>query len=155
MKKILLDADASPVTKLVLSHCEAMSIPLTVVHSRDHVPRDGWPDWVDVHIVEAGPDAADFQLLAECRRGDLVITGDIGLAALCIGRGAEVLQFKGDRIRPEELDMLLALRYETQKARRRGKYGRGPSARSRDDDDRFARMLQTLTEAWSKGDGDV
>ena len=49
-------------------------------------PRDGF--WVDTLPVGIGADAADFAIVQELEPGDIVVTQDIGLAAMALGRHA-------------------------------------------------------------------
>ncbi len=91
-----------------------------------------------------GPDATDFRLFEECRSADLVITDDLGLAALALSKGARALSSRGRVYRNEEMPALLAGRHGARKARRAGRRTRGPSPFTDADRRRFVQALDAL-----------
>jgi hypothetical protein len=95
-------------------------------------------------IRAEGPDAADFALFSACRRGDIVVTDDLGLAALVLSRGAAALSSRGRRYAPASMRSLLHQRHLARKARRAGKRTGGPSAMRAADHARFARRLREM-----------
>ncbi len=61
-------------------------------------------------IVAEGPDAADDWIAERAGPGDIVITGDIPLAARCIAAGAQVLKHDGTELTPANIGNVLATR---------------------------------------------
>ena len=61
-------------------------------------------------IVAEGPDAADDWIAERTGPGDIVITGDIPLAARCIAAGAQVLKHDGTELTPANIGNVLATR---------------------------------------------
>lgn len=99
------------------------------------------------HItVDAGPQAVDTRLANETRAGDIVVTQDIGLAALVLGKKAHALTPHGLIFDPERIEFHLEERNEKARYRRGGGRTKGPAARTRQDDQRFAEALRSLLE---------
>ncbi|AXI57076.1 hypothetical protein SuNHUV7_21820 (plasmid) [Pseudoseohaeicola sp. NH-UV-7] len=61
-------------------------------------------------IVDAGPDVADMWIADRCGAGDVVITGDIPLAAKCVEAGARVLKHNGEALTQANIGNVLATR---------------------------------------------
>ena len=65
---------------------------------------------VEVVIVPEGPDVADMWIAERARPGDVVVTGDIPLAAKCVEAGAAVLKPNGERLTQANVREALAMR---------------------------------------------
>ena len=65
---------------------------------------------VEMVIVPDGPDIADMWIADRAAKGDVVVTGDIPLAAKCVANGAEVLRHNGDRFTEANIGQQLAMR---------------------------------------------
>ncbi|MFD2371974.1 DUF188 domain-containing protein [Brevibacillus sp. GCM10020057] len=99
------------------------------------------------HItVDAGPQAVDTRLANDARAGDIVVTQDIGLAALILGKKAFALSPHGMIFDPQRIEFHLEERNEKARFRRGGGRTKGPAARTRQDDLRFAEALRSLLE---------
>ncbi|MGN0642364.1 MAG: DUF188 domain-containing protein, partial [Huintestinicola sp.] len=61
-------------------------------------------------VVEKGADSVDIRLVNMLRKGDIAITQDHGLAAMCLGREAAVLDQDGRRYTDENISGLLEFR---------------------------------------------
>ena len=61
-------------------------------------------------IVDAGPDVADMWIADRCGPGDVVVTGDIPLAAKCVEAGARVLKHNGEALTAANIGNVLATR---------------------------------------------
>lgn len=99
---------------------------------------------VEVVRVDSDPQAADLELANRAAAGDILVTGDLGLAALALARGARVLDFRGRVVGPDQIDGLLAARHLSQKTRRAGGRTRGPRALQAEDRARFREALEAL-----------
>lgn len=90
--RLLIDADACPVVDIALRIAKARHVPVTLVCDDAHeLRREG------AHTVTVlrGADSADLALVNMLAPGDVVITQDYGLAALCLARGAQALDQTG------------------------------------------------------------
>ncbi|NMA69596.1 MAG: DUF188 domain-containing protein [Desulfitobacterium sp.] len=136
--KIIIDADACP--KVVLQICliygPSYGVPVWTVASFNHQIIS------DNHIIVGnGPQEADLKIVNLSERGDLVVTQDIGLAAMVLGKGAKAISPMGREYLPEVMNILLEERELKAKYRRAGGRTKGPSKRTREDDENFEREL--------------
>jgi hypothetical protein len=65
---------------------------------------------VEMVIVPEGPDLADKWIAERCGPGDVVVTGDIPLAARCLEAGARVLKHNGEALSLANIGNVLATR---------------------------------------------
>ena len=141
---IYVDADACPVTHIVERVARERGIPLMLLCDTSHVLTS---DWGEVRVIGQGADAVDLALINLCRRGDLVVTQDYGVAALALGKGAMAIHQSGRRYTDENIDGLLMERHLARVARRRSKnHLHGPAKRTRQDDLRFEESLCRLLD---------
>lgn len=98
-------------------------------------------NWV---FVDPDEEAADIYILNHIKRGDLLITDDIGFASLALPKGAYVLSSRGKEYKEDMIELSLQFRYEAAKDRRRGNYGKGPRPFTNEDRERFIRYLRQL-----------
>ena len=143
--KILVDADACPVVKITEQVARQYKIQVILLCDTNHVLRS---DYSEVRFVGAGADAVDFALVNLCKKGDIVVTQDYGVAAMALGKGACGLHQSGRRYTNENIDQLLMERHLAKKARMgSGKHHmKGPAKRTEEDDLRFREGLCRLIE---------
>lgn len=141
--KILVDADACPVVSVVERMARAYQIPVVLLCDTNHVLKS---DYSQVKTIGAGADAVDFALVNECRKADIVVTQDYGVAAMALGKGAFCIHQSGKWYTNENIDQMLMERHIAKKARRSsGKHHlKGPSKRTEEDDKRFEESLGRL-----------
>lgn len=139
---VYIDADACPVIRIAEEIAKRYSVPVTLLCDTNHVLTSAYST---VKIIGAGHDAVDIALINLCRRGDIVITQDYGVAALALGKGAKAIHQSGKQFTDENIDGLLMERHLAQKARRSGKHHlKGPAKRTPEDDQRFAESFEHL-----------
>lgn len=97
-------------------------------------------------MVSKGPDSVDFKLVNTLSKGDIVITGDYGLAAMCIAKGAFVIDSNGREMTSDNIDQLLGFRYESAKIRRAGGRLKGPKKRTEKNNILFEMNFRQLCE---------
>ena len=140
--RILIDADACPVTRIAEDIARRHGVPVILLCDTNHILRS---DTGTVITVGAGADAVDIALINLCRRGDIVITQDYGVAALALGKGAGAIHQSGRRYTAENIDGLLMERHLAKKARRSGRHHlKGPARRTEEDDSRFAESFEQM-----------
>ena len=113
--KIFVDADACPVVDIVEQIAGSHHIPVTLLCDTNHVLRS---DYSEVIVVGAGADAVDFKLISLCKRDDIVVTQDYGVAAMALGKGAAAIHQSGKWYTNENIDQMLMERHLNRKARR-------------------------------------
>ena len=141
---IYIDADACPVTRIAEDVARKHGIPVMLLCDTNHVLTS---DYSTVKVIGAGADAVDFALINLCRRGDIVITQDYGVAALALGKGARAIHQSGKWFTNDNIDGLLMDRHLAKKARRSGKHHlKGPAKRTEEDDKRFTESFERLIQ---------
>jgi len=139
--KILVDADACP--KHVLQICVRVGrkhdIPVWTVASFNHQIES------DHHFV-VGDDfqEADVKIINLTESGDVVVTGDGGLAAMVLGKEAKCLSLTGKEFHPGTIGFLLEEREVKAKIRRGGGRTKGPKKRKSADNRRFEIRLEEI-----------
>lgn len=151
---MLIDADACPVIDLALSVASQYDIkPILFCDTSHRIERD---QAVTV-MVPKGPDSVDFKLVNAIKKYDIVITQDYGLAAMCIAKGAFVVDQNGREMTSENIDQLLAIRYENAKVRRAGGRTKGPKKRTEQNNVNFENSFQRICKQaiLAKGNGEI
>lgn len=140
---ILVDADACPVIRQVEAIAQSYGLPVTLLCDEQHVMQSAYSQ---VRHVSSGADAVDIALMNLCRKGDVVVTQDYGVAAMALGRGAYAIHHSGKRYTDENIDMMLMERHLAKKARRasRKHHLHGPSKFTEEDRSRFADAFESL-----------
>jgi uncharacterized protein YaiI (UPF0178 family) len=139
--KILVDADSCP--RSVLQTCMRLgrknNIPVWTVASFDH-------DIESDHHIVVGDDfqEADMKIMNLTDEGDVVVTGDWGLAAMVLGKGAKCMSPMGKEFHPQKIDFLLEEREIKAKFRRGGGRTKGPKKRTLEDDQQFESCLERI-----------
>lgn len=141
--KIYVDADACPVVSIVEQVAEEYEIEVMLLCDTNHVLNSHYSE---VKIIGAGADAVDFALINLCKKDDIVVTQDYGVAAMALGKGAYAIHHSGKWYTDENMDQLLMERHLGKKVRRAsGKnHLKGPKKRTEDDDVRFYQSFQKL-----------
>ena|SRR5690606_34332673 len=147
---IWVDADACPaVTKDILYRAaQRWQRHLTLVANQ--MLRTPPSPWVRAVQVPRGFDVADDYIVQHASAGDLVITGDIPLAAQVLEKQAFVLSPRGERYTSDTIRERLSLRDMMEELRSAGVDTGGPSALSQSDRRAFANALDRLMSAMAK-----
>lgn len=108
MTKIYVDADACPVKAEVERVATRHKVQVYVVSNGGLRPSQN--PLIENVIVPEGPDVADMWIADRAQTGDVVITGDIPLAAKCVEAGAKVLKHNGEALTERNIGQALAVR---------------------------------------------
>ena len=145
--KILIDADGCPVVDLTVRLAAKHGAECVILCDTAHeFNREG----VQTVVVEKGADSVDFKLVNLVREGDIVVTQDYGLAAMCLARKAVPLSQNGMVYTDKNIDQLLFTRYVSKKIRNSGGRLKGPSKRKPEQDKAFEEALERLIMDISK-----
>ncbi|MBP3655883.1 MAG: YaiI/YqxD family protein [Clostridia bacterium] len=145
MKRVLVDADACPVIRIVERISKAHGFPVTLLCDTNHVL---YSDYSEVRVIGEGADAVDIALINLCQHGDVVVTQDYGVAALALGKGACAIHQSGRLYTQDNIDQMLMERHLARKARMgKGKHHlKGPKKRTKEEDDAFAAAFDSLLQ---------
>ncbi len=105
---LFIDADACPVKAEAERVATRHNVPMKVVSNGGLRPSPN--PLVEHVIVPEGPDVADIWIADRAGPGDVVITGDIPLAAKCVEAGARVLKHNGESLTAANIGNVLATR---------------------------------------------
>ena len=150
---VYIDADACPVTRIAEEIARKHGIPVTLLCDTNHQLVS---DYSTVKVIGAGADAVDIALINLCRRGDIVVTQDYGVAALALGKGARAIHQSGRQYTDDNIDGLLMERHLAGKARRAGKHHlKGPAKCTEEDDRHFADSFRNMIQEAMNGQSTV
>jgi uncharacterized protein YaiI (UPF0178 family) len=140
---IYVDADACPVKEEVYRVARRYKLKVVLVSNKPlRRPADGD---IGLVLVEGQFNAADDWIADHAGAGDIVVSGDIPLAARCVAGGARVITPAGRVYTDENIGDALATRDLMTQLRDFGAIaGGGPPPFSKKDRSRF---LQRLDEA--------
>lgn len=142
--RIWVDADACPVVikEILFKAAERTGIKLTLVANQPvRVPPSRFIDSIQ---VGSGFDVADNEIVKRLQGGDLVITGDIPLAADVIEKGGHALSPRGERYTADNIKARLNIRDFMDTLRGSGIDTGGPPALNQGDRKSFADHLDRL-----------
>lgn len=108
MTTLYIDADACPVKEEAERVATRHKVAMKVVSNGGLRPSQN--PLVEHVIVDAGPDVADMWIAERAGEGDVVVTGDIPLAAKCVEAGARVLKHNGEKLTAVNIGNVLATR---------------------------------------------
>ena len=140
-RRVLIDADGCPVVDAALSCARRHRAECLILCDTAHrIQRPG----ARTQVCSKGADSVDFALVNLLRKGDVVVTQDYGLAAMCLARGARVLHQDGWAYTGDNIDGLLLARHTAQKIRKAGGRLKGPPRRKPDQDRAFGEALERM-----------
>ncbi|NLL07269.1 MAG: YaiI/YqxD family protein [Clostridiaceae bacterium] len=143
--KILVDADACPVKKIIVNIAKEKNIHVVMLIDTSHDIDDGYSE---VIIVDKARDSVDFALVNKVDKGDIVVTQDYGVAAMALAKGAKAINQNGLIYSNENMDKLLFERHLSQKVRRSGSRVSGPAKRTKDNDEKFEKAFKYLLSSF-------
>jgi len=142
--KIWVDADACPgvIKDILYRAADRAEIELILVANQPlQVPKSRWINSIQ---VAAGFDVADNEIVSRLSAGDLVITGDIPLAAEIIEKGGFALNPRGEMYCASSIKARLNMRDFMETMRASGIHTGGPAALNKNDRQAFANELDRL-----------
>ncbi|MFC7149207.1 DUF188 domain-containing protein [Cohnella cellulosilytica] len=141
-RRVVVDGDACPVKAEIAAAVRLCGATALLVSSHAHVlnPEPS----VEVVTVDASDQAADLYIANALKRGDILVTGDYGLAALGLAKGSSVLTPRGKLIRESDIEGLLEQRHFSARLRRGGVRTKGPRPFTDEDRSRFQQKLTAL-----------
>ena len=105
---IYVDADACPVKDEVAKVATRHRLRTFIVSNGGLRPSQN--PLIEMVFVADGPDVADMWIADRAGVGDVVVTGDIPLAAKCVEVGARVLKHNGEPLTQANIGNVLATR---------------------------------------------
>lgn len=149
MPVIYIDADGCPVKEETYRVAKRYVLKVVLAaNSWMRVPASGS---IELVVVGDGMDEADDWIAERAGTGDIVVTGDIPLAARCLEKGARVLGLRGKPFTEESIGDALASRELLSHLREAGAVTGGPSAITKKDRSRFLESLDNIVQSVLRG----
>ena len=145
--KIWIDADSCPVVikEILFKAAERTRVELTLVANRPvRIPVS---DCINFIRVASGADVADDAIVQKMIAGDLVITGDIPLAARVIDKKGHALNPRGELYTVDNIQSRLGMRDFMDSLRADGIDTGGPPTLNKSDRQTFANQLDKFLTA--------
>ena len=139
--QIWVDADACPVVIKEIIFRAAERLQISTILVANQMLRTPPSRFIRAIQVSSGFDVADAHIVEQLAAGDLVITADIPLASLVIGRGAHALNPRGELYTTANIQERLTMRNFMEELRGAGVETGGPAAFSQADRQAFANQL--------------
>ncbi len=139
--RILIDADGCPVVDIAVKIAKLNNIDCIILCDTSHViEKDG----AKTITVSKGADSVDFALVNMVQKGDIVVTQDYGLAAMCLARRVMPISQDGMVYDSGNIDALLMQRHTAKKIRMSGGRLKGNPKRTHDQNIAFEMKLNEL-----------
>ncbi len=139
--RILIDADGCPVTDICVRLAQQYHTECLILCDTSHVfEKEG----ARTLTFSKGADSVDFALVNMLLPGDIVVTQDYGLAAMCLARSAVPINQDGMVYSDKNIDALLLSRHTARKIRNAGGRLKGPAKRTPAQDKAFEEKLREL-----------
>jgi uncharacterized protein len=148
--RLFIDADACPVKAEAERVATRHGIVMVLVSNGGIRPSAN--PLVQSVFVPDGPDEADKWIATEAGPGDVVVTGDIPLAAKCVASGARVVKHNGEELTAANIGMVLATRDLMADLRAADPFRQGGGRLfSKADRSRFLEVLERVVRAARAG----
>ena len=154
--KIWVDADACPavIRDILYKASTRTGVSITLVANQFIATPPSRK--IDLLQVQRGFDVADNEILNRLTTGDLVITGDIPLAAEVIQKGGHALNPRGELYTSESIRVRLNMRDFMETLRASGIQTGGPAPLGPTERRAFASHLDTfLSRYWNPENRDI
>ncbi len=142
--QIWVDGDACPaeVKELLFRAAARVKVPLVLVANQPiRIPRS---EFVSLLTVPSGLNVADKQIVELLQPGDLVVTGDVPLAAHVVQKGGIALDPRGDIFTAENIGERITMRNLMDELRGSNLVTGGPAPFGPKDKQAFANQLDRL-----------
>lgn len=139
---IYVDADACPVKTEIATIGKQYKANIVFVSSYAHMNNldlDG--TWI---FVDTNKEEADLYIMNHAKKNDVVVTQDIGLASLLVGKHVYAISPRGKVFLERDMDQVLHMRFLAGKERRMGNYTKGPSKFTNQDRVAFSNQLKNI-----------
>lgn len=139
--KIIVDGDSCPCKNIIERVAMKYGIPVIIFCDINHYITSTYSK---VITVDSGFQFVDMKVVNEVNYGDIVVTGDYGVAAMTLSKKGKAISSYGYVYDSTNIDRLMFERHLKAKARRAGE--RTPNAKKRNakDDIEFEKKLEEL-----------
>ena len=138
---VFIDADGCPVVDIAVRVSAKADWDCVIICDTAHeIQKPG----AKTITVSTGNDSVDFTLVNMVQKGDVVVTQDYGLAAMCLARSAIPVNQDGMIYTSDNIDSLLMQRHTAKKIRMAGGRLKGSSKRTPEQNKSFEETLRRI-----------
>lgn len=139
--KIIIDGDACPGISIIEKVAKKYGLPMIIYCDINHFIQS---DYSEVKVVDSGFQSVDIYVMNETKQGDIIVSQDYGVAAICLSKKAKVINPKGFIYDENNMGRLLEERHVSQKIRKSGGKTPNPKKRTENDNLRLEKNLIRL-----------
>ncbi|MCL2287504.1 MAG: DUF188 domain-containing protein [Firmicutes bacterium] len=140
---IFIDGDGCPVVDITIRLAAEAKVDCVIICDTAHIfDKPG----AKTITVSKGNDSVDFTLVNLVAKGDIAVTQDYGLAAMCLARGAVPINQNGMVFNDNNMDSLLMQRHIGKRIRIAGRRLKGPAKRTKAQNQAFEEKLRELLQ---------
>lgn len=121
--RIIIDGDSCPVIDEAFEAGSKSGVEVKMFCTYAHFS----PGRENIFLVDSEDQSVDMAIANELLPGDILISDDIGLACIAVGKGATAVSSRGTIFSEDNIDQALFQRFLSAKARRAGRRTKGPS----------------------------
>lgn len=114
--KIIIDGDSCKQKDTIIKIAQKKKIPVHIYCDYNHEMED---DYAEIHIVEQYSNEVDFAIVNKVEKDDIVVTNDIGLAALVLSRYGRVINNWGIVYTKKNINSYLTNRHMRERTMRK------------------------------------
>ncbi|WP_050606569.1 YaiI/YqxD family protein [Clostridium niameyense] len=141
--RILVDGDGCPARSIIEKVAIKYKLSLIIFCDINHILKS---DYAMIKYVDHGFQSVDMVIANECKKEDIVITQDYGVAAMVLGKKARAISPKGKVYNDSNIEQMLLERHINSKLRRAGLKTSKHKKRSLEDDKRLEGNLIKIIE---------
>ncbi|MCL2387398.1 MAG: DUF188 domain-containing protein [Defluviitaleaceae bacterium] len=138
---VFIDADGCPVVDITIRLANQAKVECVIICDTSHIFDKVGAKTI---TVSQGSDSVDFTLVNMLKKGDIVVTQDYGLAAMCLARAAIPISQDGMVYSDSNIDSLLMQRHTAKKIRMAGGRLKGSPKRTQAQNNSFEASLKNL-----------
>ncbi len=142
--RILVDADGCPSREVIESIVKEYGCECIMFHDYSHEIES---PCCECRCVETGRDSVDFAIVKECAAEDIVVTQDVGLAAMVLPKAKAVINTYGWFYTERNIDKLLNRRHMSSVQRQRRNFHRRPKKQGANNAQNLGRQLAKAVSA--------
>lgn len=144
--KIYIDADGCPVVYNTIYIAKNYNIEVVVVSNTSHIFDLQIYDNVRTIICDKGKDIADFVIINNVVKKDIIVTQDYGLASMCLAKSCLPINQNGFWYTNKNIDNLLLTRHISRQERKINKKNSKIKKRTKENNENFEKGLIKLIE---------
>ena len=142
--RILVDADGCPAKEVIERIVKEYGCECIMFHDYSHEIN---AEYCECRTVDTGMDSVDFAIVKECTSEDIVVTQDVGLAAMVLPKAKAVINTYGWYYSEGNIDRLLYRRHLSRVQRKKGNLRGRPKKHPANNPQKFGRQLARVVSA--------